>query len=174
MTFKQAFFQFGLTDHDKALKELNEKEEFSALVNWALNKLPQFQSMDLRHRMNDKIYQTSINKSGRHLVVGKPMLKINHPGTILYDWYEEPTYESLNVGIITNSAQRADVINAAKIKGRLLTAQQVTEIMNLQIDWTYQPHVESPQIRLVQTERNCWDVVLTEEERNIIGEFLDI
>jgi len=30
------------------------------------------------------------------------------------------------------------------------------------------------QIRLVQTDRNCWDVVLTEEERGIIGELLDI
>jgi len=174
MTFKQAFFQFGMTDYDKALKELNEKEEFSALVNWALNKLPQFHSMDLRHRVNDEIYQTSIHKSGRHLVVGKPILKINHPGTILYDWYEEPTYESLNVGIITNSVLRADIINAAKMEGRLLTARQITEMMNPQIDWTYQPQVESPQTKLVQTERNCWDAVLTEEERNIIGKFLDI
>ena len=40
-------------------------------------------------------------------------------------------------------------------------------------DWDYEPQVESPQIKLVQTERNCWDVVLT-EERNLLGEFLEV
>jgi len=62
------------------------------------------------------------------------------------------------------------------MEGRLLTAQQISELANPEgpIDWNYQPQVESPQIKLVQTERNCWDVVLTEEERNLLGEFLDI
>jgi len=50
-----------------------KKEEFSALVNWALNKLPPFHSMDLKHGMNDEIYHTSIHKSGRQLVVRKSM-----------------------------------------------------------------------------------------------------
>ena len=36
MTFKQAFCSMGITEFDKPLKELNEKEEFSTLVNWAL------------------------------------------------------------------------------------------------------------------------------------------
>ena len=62
----------------------------------------------------------------------------------------------------------------AKMEGRLLTAQQITERMNPQINWNYQPQVEFSQTELVQTERSCWDVVLTEEERNLIGEFLDI
>ena len=46
ITFKQTFYQLGMTDVDKPLRELNEKEEFSALANWVLNKLPQFHSMD--------------------------------------------------------------------------------------------------------------------------------
>ena len=65
MTFKQAFFKFGVTEDDKVLKGLNEKEEFSTLVNWVINKLPPFKSMDLRHKVNDELYQTSIQKKGK-------------------------------------------------------------------------------------------------------------
>jgi len=174
MTFKQAFSQFGVTEYNKVLKGINEKEDFSALVNWVLNKLPLFHSMDLRHKVNKELYQTIICRRAREIRVGKPMLKASHDGTIRYDWPEEITYETLDVGIITASVKRADIINVAKMEGRLLTAQQIVELENPQIDWNYQPQVESPQIKLVQTERNCWDVVLTEEERNLLGEFLDI
>jgi len=54
-----------------------------------------------------------------------------------------------------------------------LSEEQVSELLNPQIDWNNQQRVETQQIKLLQTERNCWDVVLTEEERNLIGEFLD-
>jgi len=33
---------------------------------------------------------------------------------------------------------------------------------------------EIPQIRMRQTQENCWEVVLTEEERELIDEFLEI
>jgi len=33
---------------------------------------------------------------------------------------------------------------------------------------------EVPQIRMRQTQENCWEVVLTEEERELIDEFLEI
>jgi len=174
ITFKQAFFQYGMAEIDKPLKELNEKEEFSALVNWALNKLPPFHSMDLRQRASGVIYQTSLHKCGRQVRVGKPMVKTDFPGTIVYDWPEEVKYDTLGVDVITRSTLRADIINVAKMKGKLLTAQQVTELANPQINWNDQPQVETPQIKLVQTERNCWDVVLTEEERNLLSEFLDV
>jgi len=174
MTLRQAFFQLGMTEVDKPLRELNEKEEFSALVNWALNKLPPFQSMDLRKKVNGEIYQTPIHKSGRQLVVGKPVFRASHPGTILYNWPKEMKYELLDVDTIATSVIRADIVNAAKIEGRLLTEQQIAEKENPQMNWDNQIQKESLQIKLVKTERNCWDVVLTEEERNLLGEFLDI
>ena len=31
-----------------------------------------------------------------------------------------------------------------------------------------------PRITMRQTDRNCWEVVLTEEERELINEFLDV
>jgi len=46
-TLRRAFVQFGVTEYDKPLKELNDKEEFSTLINWAINQLPSFESMDL-------------------------------------------------------------------------------------------------------------------------------
>jgi len=174
ITFKQAFFQLGMTEVDKPLRGLNEKEEFSALVNWALNKLPPFHSMDLRQKVNGEIYQTSIHKSGRQIIVGKPTFKTGHPGAILYNWPKEMKYELLDVEAITTSVRRGDIVNVAKMEGRLLTEQQIAEKENPQINWNYQPQEKSPQIKLVETERNCWDVVLTEEERNLLGEFLDI
>jgi len=83
-------------------------------------------------------------------------------------------YELLDVEAITTSVRRGDIVNVAKMEGRLLTEQQIAEKENPQINWNYQPQEKSPQIKLVETERNCWDVVLTEEERNLLGEFLDI
>jgi len=48
------------------------------------------------------------------------------------------------------------------------------QVINPQVNWNEQPQMEQPHVKLVQTERNCWDVVLTEEERNLLGEFLDV
>ena len=42
---KRAFAKFGVTDHNKKLKDMDEKEEFGALVNWALNELPSYEHM---------------------------------------------------------------------------------------------------------------------------------
>jgi len=173
MSFKQAFFQCGITGFDKRLKDLNEEEEFSALINWALNKLQYFHSMDLRYRVNGSIYQTPSHKNGREIRVGKPRLKIHHPGAITYDWDEETKYTTLEVDKITASVERADIINAAKKKGILLSKQQISELARPEgpPDWDYPLQVESPQVELIQTERNCWDEVLTEEERNLLSEF---
>jgi len=178
LTFKQAFCQLGIEDDDKPLKELNEKGQFSALANWALNKLRPFHSMDLRCKVGDEMYEIYIHKSGRQLTVGKPILKTKLPGAIMYGWSQEMKYESLSVDAITKSVMRTDVINMAKSQGQLLTEQEIEAIMNPQIDWNVKDGEETtevPQrIKLVQTERNCWDVVLTEKERENLKEILDV
>jgi len=69
---------------------------------------------------------------------------------------------------------RADVINVAKMNGRLLPRQEIEEQENPQTNWDDEEPQEIPQIKLVQTDKNCWDVVLTEEEKNIISEFLEV
>jgi len=48
------------------------------------------------------------------------------------------------------------------------------EVEEEPIELEQQQQVASQQISLVQTDRNCWNVVLTEEERNLLGELLDI
>jgi len=105
--------------------------------------------------------------------VGKITRK-DYPGAIGYDWPEETVYDSLKVDVITASVMRAEIINVAKMNGKLLSRQEVAEQENPQIDWNSKTQEQSPQIKLVQTERNCWDAVLTEEERNLIEEFLDV
>ena len=111
--------QFGVTEYDKPLKELNDKEEFSTLINWAINQLPSFESMDLRHRVNGKLYQTSLHKKAREILVGKPKEKDNQDEAVTYDWPEYVTYETLAVNIITISMLRANVINDAKKRGTI-------------------------------------------------------
>ena len=55
------------------------------------------------------------------------MLKTSYAGAIGYDWPEKITYETLDVEIITTSAIRANIINAAKMDGKLLSAQEIAE-----------------------------------------------
>jgi len=72
------------------------------------------------------------------------------------------------------SVLRADIINGANINGRLLSAQEVAEQENFQINQDGKEQIESPQVKLVQAESNCGDIVLTEEERNLVDEFLNV
>jgi len=174
ITFKQAFFKMGIVEEEKPMKELNEKEEFSALANWILNKLEPFQGMDLRFKADNKLYQTTIHKSGRRMGIGKSEVKADFPGAITYDWPEGITYDKLEVDIITKSMLRADIINFAKKEGKMLSRKEIEEIENPQINWTEEESVAITQIKLVQTDTNCRNVVLTEEERNIISEFLEV
>jgi len=160
-----AFAQFGVTEDDKPLKELNEKEEFSTLVNWAINQLPSFESMDLRHRVNGKLYQTNIHKKAREIVVGKPKEKDNQDEAVTYDWPEHVTYETLDVDVITISMLRADAINVAKRKGQYLSEQEVTARVNPQIDWNVE------ELQMGESGENR---VLTEEEMELINEFLQV
>jgi len=174
ITFKQAFYSLGMTNMNRPIRKLNEEEEFSALANWILNKLPLRCSMNLRLKVNDKIYQTSIYEGRRQIVVGKLMQQASQHGAITYYWPEETKYESLTVDIIKTSAKRADIINAAKAEGKILTDQQITELEVSQIDWKSQPLMEQPPMQSEQTERNSWNAVLTEEERELLSEFLDV
>jgi len=78
------------------------------------------------------------------------------------------------VSAITNGVLRANAINIGKMQGKLLTVQEVTEVMNSQSNSTAETQEAIPKIKLVQTERNCWTAVLTKEERNLLEEFLDV
>ena len=171
ITFKQAFYKLGMTDDNKTMKELTEAEEFGAIANWIVNKMPYYHSVDLRQKVNDEIYQTFIHKSDKGTRVGKPVLKTKYPGAITYDWPDEMTHELLNVDVITSSIARADVINMAKTQeGSFVPAHRIPQLLNSReeepIELEQQQPVVSQQISLVQTDRNCWNVVLTEEKGN--------
>ena len=201
MTFKQAFSALGMVDKNKPFKQLNDEETFSALANWAIHKLPIYQSMILRGKDNGAIYQTVIRNCRRQLRVGK-LVRVTGPGGTAYDWPEETKYESLDVSIIESSVYRANVINVERgydlsVVERTQQAQEQADDLVLseansppqeeQNDEEYeeerfQPEEERavdvtwniPRIAMRQTDRNCWEVVLTEAERELINEFLDI
>ena len=137
-------------------------------MNWAINQLPSYESMDLRYQVNDTVYQTNIHKRARETRVGNAVAKAKHAGAITYDWPEQVTYETLDVNTITISMLRADIINDAKKSGQLLPEQEVTEQVNPQIDWNIQP------VEGFQMGENGWNGVLREEERELINEFLEV
>jgi len=112
MSFRQAFSALGMADKNKPLKQLNDKELFGALVNWAIHKMPKLHSMVLRVT-HGAIYQTVLVKDLKNLRVGK-MVRVTGPGGIANDWPESTRYGSLNVSIIEASVHRANVINVEK------------------------------------------------------------
>ena len=95
---------------------------------------------------------------------GKTKEKDNQDEAITYAWPEDVTYETLNVDIIAISILRAKAMNEAKRKGQELSEQEATARVCLQIDW----NVEEIQKGLGA------DRVLTEEEMELINEFLQV
>jgi len=197
MTFKQAFSALGMVNKNKPLKQLNDEKTFSALVNWAIHKLPKLHSMVLRIT-HGAIYQTVLLKSQHKLRVGK-LVRVTGPGGIAYDWPASTQYESLDVSIIEDSIHRANVINVEQghdlsVIERTQQAQEQTDELIMEessqekeqavehVEEDLQPEEESsngvswniPKITMRQTEHNCWEVTLTEEERELIDEFLEI
>ena len=193
MGFKQAFRSLGLVDKNKPLKQLNDKESFCALVNWAIHRMPRLHSMVLRVKYG-AVYQAVIVKSLKNLRVGK-LERVAEPGGIAYEWPEATRYDSLEVEIINASVQRANEFNVQRgyDRGVLARAQQTQaqadEIMKEEcpqdIDSQSGEEMEqdeastsekpwkTPKITLRQDESNVWQVVLTEQERELIDEFLE-
>ena len=209
MSFRQAFLSLGMLNDCKSLKQLTAEEEFSALVNWALHKLPLFQSMILRINVDGAIYQTVVRKSQGHLRVGK-IVRVTGPGGIAYVWPEQTKYDSLEVAIINDSVRRANEVNVERghdlsviertqqaqeqsdeliMEERMQLEERRTAMRNKvglqseeeQADEGSQSEEKQaddvpwaiPKITMRQTERNFWEVVLTEEERELINEFLE-
>ena len=191
MGFKQAFGALGMADKNKPLKQLNDKESFSALVNWAIHRMPRLHSMVLRVKYG-AVYQAIIVKSLKNLRVGK-LERVAEPGGIAYEWPEDTRYDSLEVEIINASVQRANEFNAQRgydksVLQRTLQAQkQAEQIMSEECPQDPQSEEEmeqeeastsekpwkTPKITLRQDESNVWQVVLTEQERELIDEFLE-
>ena len=196
MTFKQAFSALGMVDKNKPLKQLTDEETFSALANWAIHKLPKLHSMTLRITYG-AVYQTVLLKTQSNLRVGK-LVKVTEPGGIAYDWPESTRYESLDVSVIEDSVHRANVSNVERgydlsAIERTQQAQEQADDLIMEessqeqqaaenIDEEIQPEEESPnaipweipKFTMRQTGPDCWEVVLTEDERELIDEFLEI
>jgi len=184
ITFKQAFFYKGMSDENAPLKQLKDQEEFSALVNWALHNLVKDEDMILRVKEKGFIYQTILHKTDRKIRVGR-ITQIYGTGAMKYDWPDEIKYHSLSSGEINASAKRANVINEAITNRQVMMHQQAerprderqVEMPNAETPGSsstqdFLPTI--PNIRLRETEPNLWEVVMTEEEKELIAEFLEV
>jgi len=184
ITFKQAFFCKGMSDENAPLKQLKDQEEFSALVNWALHSLVKDEDMILRVKDKGLIYQTILHKTERKIRVGN-IKQIYGTGAMRYDWPDGIKYHALSLGEINASAKRADVINDAITNRQAMMHQQEerprderqVEMPNEETPGSSSPQdflSTIPNIRLRETEPNLWEVVMTEEEKELIAEFLEV
>ena len=177
-------FGEGMSDENKPLKQLKDQEEFSALVNWALHSLVKDEDMILRVKEKGLTYQTILRKTDRKIRVGR-ITHIYGTGAMKYDWPDEIKYHSLFLDEINASAKRADVINEAITSRQVMMHQQAerprderqVEVPNAETPGSssaqdFLPTI--PNIRLRETETNLWEVVMTEEEKELIAEFLEV
>jgi len=98
------------------------------------------------------------------------------PGAIRYDWLPGTNYYSLTLREIQVSMWRADIINDGKMRGQEITQEmmmQHTEMPRGETSRVMSTTSGVPSIRMREVEENRWEVVLTEEERELINEFLE-
>jgi len=88
---------------------------------------------------------------------------------------EVMTEDAETSGDKTSSAETTEVMTEdAETSGDKTSSAETTEVITEDIGTSgdmARPRV--PQIKLRETEKNCWQVVLTEEERELIDEFLE-
>ena len=88
---------------------------------------------------------------------------------------QELTQEMILQYEAISSAETTEVMTEdAETSGDKTSSAETTEVITEDIGTSgdmARPRV--PQIKLRETEKNCWQVVLTEEERELIDEFLE-
>ena len=99
---------------DKPIKDMNNKEEFSCIMNWIMHKMPKRKAVIIRFDVCGVTYQVKISHNGQRLCVNKPTLVTTIDEATLYDWQGEETYRTLTVEKICNSIQGADQKNKQK------------------------------------------------------------
>ena len=119
-------------------------------------------------------YETTVHKDQYKIRVGE--IKTCGPGVIRYDWREGLLYCSLNLWEINEGIQRADIINKARIEKQKEQQEPVVEghqreLVNVDAE-ILAITSNVPNIRMQKNDKNCWEIVLTEEERQLIDEFL--
>ena len=147
---------------------------FSTLVNWILHEMPKYGRMVLRADMEGTTYETIVYKNQYKIRVGT--IKKCGPGMMRYDWKEGLLYCTLDLREIDEGITRANLANGVERgeqqiqQGQVLERPQpegvneASEILAITS--------EIPRIRMIETSTNCWEVILNEEERQLIDEFL--
>jgi len=107
-------------------------------------------SLNIRIRVEGKIYQATIHHDERNRRVTKPAIIEEEEGSTMYEWSEETTYNTLTVDILKTSMLMADSKNCAK------------EMK----DWIENAETTNLLLKDISTK-------LTEEDMELINEFLE-
>ena len=96
------------------LRNLDEETEFAGIMNWIINKMPQKESIKIRFKAANHVYQVEQLIS----------LTDKWQDFILYDWNEETNYDKLTSEDIKEAATRADYRNHTKKTGWGITEDE--------------------------------------------------
>jgi len=148
-TIRESFKCMGVTNltiKDKSFKELEEEVLFACIMHWIIYTMNKRQSIKLRFRAEDKVYQVKMKWHNRQLRVAKLDLITNDgEGFILYDWMEETTFNSITKEKIKQGMKMAD------------------------LNYNKQKHEETIEYDLFNVP-----VEITEDDMELIDEFLNV
>jgi len=116
-TVKKEFQWMGLSQKilRESLKKLEEETAFAGMMNWIINQMPQEESVEVRFRTENQIYQVTLYYNKRKLRARcLEVIAENDAGFILYDWEEETNYDNLTTEKIRQSVSHADDKNQQK------------------------------------------------------------
>jgi len=75
---------------------------------------------------------------------------------------------------ISNAETTEDMTEDVETSGDKTSSAETTEVITEDVGTSgNMARPRMPQIKLRETEKNCWQVILTEEERELIDEFLE-
>jgi len=114
-TVKKEFQWIGLSRKalkEEPLKDLDEDTTFASLMNWIMNRMPKDESIKIRFRTENQVYQVTLHYHERKLSAKElKMTNENDSGCVLYDWEKEINYDNLTTEKIRQSMQKANKRN---------------------------------------------------------------
>ena len=148
-TLRQAFSCFGINKAAKRyeiFKEMDEDTVFACIMNWMIHQMPTEQTLRIRFKTENGVYQVKIKSHKRHLQINSlTLLTEDVKEFMLYDWKEKTTYDNLTSETVKEAIKGADTKNNNRKSEE-----------NSQKEWLDEP------------------VKITDEDMELINDFLDV
>ena len=109
---------------------MNEEEVFACTMNWAIREMKHNENIEIRFKVEGKVYQAKLYYHDRHLRVKQIEIIMDVNGAILYDWEDGVTFDALTVDAIRRSASKADGYNYQLMQDMMENARLLSELLS--------------------------------------------